>query len=302
MADPSRSPKKISVPEMGEALGRSGYLLESRIERVLRSARFDVEPSWTYPDPETRKARELDLVASCDMWLDRGSRFHWVGYEMFIECVNNAQPLVFFTRDDPDAKSNGDAVFVRGQPLGVNVNKKKEQRVPKFLKFEEFHHYARPKYATQYCSFAQKKGTTEWVALHDENHFLSLKKLDDAIWYCWEKTREEEAEPGQIDLTFMYPVVVLQGELLEVNPWSRRSTPRKTGHVRFTQTVIHDDEQYLLNVDVVTERSFRKYLRMLGDEYDEIYRRVALSGDVLIAAATCNLAEDEAAPPDEAKH
>jgi hypothetical protein len=50
---------KISKKEMTEAIKRSGYLLEQRIEPVLTEAGFYVQMNEGYLDPETGKAREL---------------------------------------------------------------------------------------------------------------------------------------------------------------------------------------------------------------------------------------------------
>jgi hypothetical protein len=54
MARQSDVPRKITAAEMTDALSRSGYLLESRVARMLRS-KWEIQPNWTYPDPETGK-------------------------------------------------------------------------------------------------------------------------------------------------------------------------------------------------------------------------------------------------------
>lgn len=290
---PRDPPKKISAAEMADALLRSGYLLESRVARVLRSIRYDVEPNWTYPDPETGKPRELDIYATGDQWLDRGRGgrgiYEEVGFELLIECVNNPQPVVFFTRDDASAKFNAGTIPCHGRPSWVKAKGGKEQRVTEFLKMQEFHRYCGAKYATQYCSFSQKKGSMEWMALHEDDHFLSFKKLDDALWHRFDEAEEEEEDAKDtreeaISLWFMFPIVVLEGELMEVSATSRRIRPRKTGHVRFSQTFIHDGDKYVTHIDVVTESSLRRFLRLLDEEFEEIYRRVHNAGDALEAA------------------
>jgi hypothetical protein len=53
----------ISKDEIADALRRSGYLIEYRIEDVLRGQGYHVSANTTYPDPITRKPRELDLSA-----------------------------------------------------------------------------------------------------------------------------------------------------------------------------------------------------------------------------------------------
>lgn len=245
-------------------------MLESRVARVLQSFHYEVEPNWTYPDPETGKPRELDIYATGDHWLDRGRGgrgiYEEVGFELLIECVNNPQPIVFFTRDDRAAKYDAGTIPCHGRPLFVNGKGGKEQRVAEFLKLQEFHRYCTPKHATQYCSFSQKKGSGEWMALHEDDHFLSFKKLHDALWHRFDEVFEEEdderenakvargASEEPISLWFMFPIIVLEGELLEIPATSRRIRPRKASRVRFSQTFIHDEEKYVTHIDVVTER------------------------------------------------
>ena len=292
MAKPIRQPRRITAPEMLDALARSGYLLESRIERVLRSIGYDVTPNWTYPDPDTGKSRELDAVGHTDRWMDRGGDpsnhvFHWLQYELFIECVNNPQPVVFFTRDEPDPHLNAWSIRYTGQPLEITTKPGESQRVPNLLKLEEFHHYCGRKYATQYCSFVQKKNSSDWMAFHEDDHHLTFKKLIDAIFYRYDQEDDDdEDEPTRdaVDLTFLYPIVVLEGDLLQVNPWARKLSPRKADHVRFSQSAIYDGQQYPFSIDIVTERSFRRFMRLLEREFEEIYRRMFDSFDILLAA------------------
>ena len=54
---------RISPEEMTDALNRSGYLLETRVEDALVEAAFTVEANTCYPDPLTGKSRELDIYA-----------------------------------------------------------------------------------------------------------------------------------------------------------------------------------------------------------------------------------------------
>ena len=55
--------KRISLEETKDALLRSGYLLEHRLETLLRQKDYYVETNEAYPDPETAKSRELDIYA-----------------------------------------------------------------------------------------------------------------------------------------------------------------------------------------------------------------------------------------------
>ncbi len=54
---------KISHDQIRDALKRSGYLLEYRIEQVLGRNGYAAFPNQAYPDPITGKSRELDISA-----------------------------------------------------------------------------------------------------------------------------------------------------------------------------------------------------------------------------------------------
>jgi hypothetical protein len=53
-------PLKISHDQIRDAVRRSGYLLEYRIEQVLGRYGYNVEANQAYPDPITGKSRELE--------------------------------------------------------------------------------------------------------------------------------------------------------------------------------------------------------------------------------------------------
>src|SRR3989442_424591 len=53
----------ISHADAKDALLRSGYLLESRVEAALRRSDYYVQANASYQDPLTAKSREFDLFA-----------------------------------------------------------------------------------------------------------------------------------------------------------------------------------------------------------------------------------------------
>src|SRR5690348_2889546 len=88
----------INLAEAKDALIRSGYLLESRVEAVLRDFPYYVQANASYSDPETGKSREYDLYA---MGAHKAGPAE-TDYQftvLLIECVNNPQPLVLLTKE-----------------------------------------------------------------------------------------------------------------------------------------------------------------------------------------------------------
>ena len=88
----------ITHQEAREALQRSGYLLEGRLEQLLRRRGHYVETNAPYPDPITGKTREIDLYAMAAEKAGPGE-YDYFFQVVLVECINNPQPLVLFTKE-----------------------------------------------------------------------------------------------------------------------------------------------------------------------------------------------------------
>ena len=103
----------VSTKQMKDVIQRSGYLLEQRVERVFAEEGFKVLTNPVYPDPETGKTREIDIVAfSVNGVFDKG--FNAILPVLLCECENNSQPIVFFTKKPPLTWLHDEEVKVSG--------------------------------------------------------------------------------------------------------------------------------------------------------------------------------------------
>lgn len=184
-AKPSGSPRaqaqvmpkeKISLDEAKDALLRSGYLLETRLETLLSKRAYFVEANGAYPDPETGKSREFDLYA---MGAHRAGpeELDFIFTILLLECINNPQPLVFLTKTSQIGFLHHEDAKMAGLPLKFPDKKHRNEweSISDFLRMSTYHHYCRGRVATQFCSFVKKKNSQEWMATHDEEHFDALK-------------------------------------------------------------------------------------------------------------------------------
>jgi hypothetical protein len=74
-------------------LVETGYPLEMQVAAILRRARFHVWQSDFYVDPETKDAREIDVLA---IYPDRGGK-RWIEMDFSIECKKSSgKPWVLF--------------------------------------------------------------------------------------------------------------------------------------------------------------------------------------------------------------
>ena len=80
----SSAGRKVSRGELREALRRSGYLLESRVDTVLRTHKYAVSANQVCLDPITGKAREFDIL---------NARVRHSGNRLARWCVDNVSIL-----------------------------------------------------------------------------------------------------------------------------------------------------------------------------------------------------------------
>jgi hypothetical protein len=82
------------IPKVRERLEKQGFSLEMRTASAFRAAGFEVRQSSHYIDPETGKAREIDVLAiHPDFWGVVNIRF-------IVECKSSKHPWVLLNSPD----------------------------------------------------------------------------------------------------------------------------------------------------------------------------------------------------------
>jgi hypothetical protein len=262
--------KSISRPQIRDALTRSGYLLESRVEATLRKSHFFVAANTSYLDPVLEKSREIDIYAQGLVGYDPNDPKPPLPAQrvvLIIECVNNPQPLAFLTKEQQSpVLSYQDVKLIETPP--------KEER---FVPFREYvdrfkdHHYCSGRIATQFCSFRLKKQKRdEWVALHEDDQFDCLRSLCVATDYFFRRDLaayrplppEAPNRNALRDLSLYFPVLVLQGDLLEVVPRKRSVGVTRRSHLKYRRSEILDGKRVSFQIDVVREQALEQYLSL----------------------------------------
>jgi hypothetical protein len=269
--------KKISLQETKEALLRSGYLLEHRLETLLRKRGYYVEANESYPDPETGKSRELDIYAINAVKAGPAER-DFIFSVLLAECINNPQPIAFMTKYPQVGFLHHQEVRVAGLPAKIPSanNYRSSDSLPEYLAMEKYHHYCKGRVSTQFCSFTEKKrqGSIEWMASHEDHHFDSFRKLAAAVDYHSSEHFKNWRFGGKefVNLEFYYPLLVVQGELLDVRQGrdSLRVTP--TNHIQYRMSLSLGQKQRTYQIDVVTERHFTRYLKLVDAELSRTAR------------------------------
>lgn len=270
--------KIITIDEMKQAIKMSGYLIEQRAERIFKEAGYYVETNPVYLDAESGKSREFDIRAISARSINREER-DFIFPVIICECINNAQPIVFFVKESPIAFLYGYEVKVSGIPVKF-WRKDGYINFSDFIGLEKFHHYCKGKFSTQYCSFKKVKNRSEWIACHDDEHHNTLdsliKALEHEISEHYDKlVIPDEPDEERINIQIYYPLIILEGELYEAELKNKDIELRKVNHIQFRKEVysrsINERETY--QIDIITEDYLQGFLEVIEWEIDKIKRK-----------------------------
>lgn len=285
---------KIEDDQIIDALGRSGYFLESRVLQILADKGYKNFPNETYPDPHTDKSREIDIYAESQRITENIELNHHLHFEyqfrIVIECINNAQPVAFFKRPDKEPRT------IFGKFFYSKVERElKESGHSEFEPSHQFDdyttrskhfHYNQTNRYTQYCSFSQKKGgNKEWMASHPDALHDTFNKLfsyserkNETIkaWLPWSPWRND------VVTILIFPLVVLQNDLMEVSQSNEDVNIRRVDHAVFDFKTTSESMDGLL-IDVVTEEYLSTYLGLVEGGVKELKNRIVktyLQGEI----------------------
>lgn len=268
---------KITHDQIRDAIQRSGYLLEYRLEQVLRRRFYMVEPNQAYPDPITGKSRELDIAAMTAENLD-GDWNDILFPRLLIECINNPQPMAFFTKEAMASTAHVYDFKLSGFPVKMD-EKGHWKHLSAFLDMQEYHHHCKGKIATQYCSFTSKKNKNglEWLAQHETAHFDSFSKLCFALNHEMdEHVQVKFGKRGKetINLQMYYLILVVSGELMDISPTKNELKVLSTDHIHYVQSYVSKGKEQRYHIDVVTEKYFPRLLKKIEAEVDDTAKRI----------------------------
>jgi len=267
----------ISTKQMRDAIQKSGYLLEQRIEPILAEEGYYVQTNPVFPDPDTGKSREIDISAlSATRIYKKG--YNFVFPVLLCECENNSQPVVFFTKESPISFMHHEQVKVSGIPVQF-WQEDGYVSLSEFTGMEKFHHYCKGAIATQYCAFQLKKDKSSWVALHNEEQHDTFDSLVKALDYEIAKHFDGWSLPDRVDeegvnVQIYYPLVILQGSLYSAILKNNQLALRKSKHIQFRKELFlpRTNEVETYQIDAITEEYLPDYLRIIHSEIERVKR------------------------------
>lgn len=300
MCPDTQETNAISLIQMRDAIQRSGYLLEQRIEPILLEEGYYVETNPIFPDPDTGKARETDISALSARSVYKKD-YGFIFPSLICECENNAQPIVFFTKKTLMPYLCQEDIKTSGIPVQFWI-KDGYESFADFTGLGKFHHYCMGEIATQYCTFQfTTKGNRDkkWLAFHNEAQHQTFESLLKALDYEISRHFDSWVIPDDIneehvDIMVYYPLLILQGDLYSASLQNKRLSLKKSKHIRFRKQFIstntREPEPY--QIAVITEDYLPSYLQIIDSEIEKIRKifqrkksRVLLSIEKIVEEA-----------------
>ena len=277
MPQAQQNPITISTKQMREAIKRSGYLLEQRIEPILAEEGYYAQTNTAFLDADTGKSREIDISALSGFQVFKKG-IDFIFPFILCECENNAQPVVFFTKESIISFMHHEQVKVSGIPVKF-WQKDGWVSLSEFTGMEKFHHYCKGSIATQYCTFQFKKDKTSWFALHNEEQHDTFNSLIKAVDYEMAKHFDGWSLPDKLDdeginINIYYPLLILQSGLYSATLKNKELTLRKSKHIQFRKERLlpRTNEVETYQIDVITEEYLADYLKIINSEIEKTIR------------------------------
>ena len=267
----------ITIDEMKNAICKSGYLLEQRLEAKLNAYGFYTIANDIYSDPITDKNREIDLV-SRKFYFQNGMTCK-IHLYISMECKNNSVPIVFFENTQIPEIFHNSYIKYSGLPQLIYSPKKTQARlIDDFLRFSKIKNKINTPICSQYCSFHKKNNNSNYIALHQEEHNDAFNKLIDYI--IFKRNRHHQILKNQlkqkhtfIDLSFYLSALIFQGDIYISSVNSQDLELNKIDHILFRRNTIDNNESDMYLIDVMTESYFNKYVNKLEKIFKQIVER-----------------------------
>lgn len=215
---------EITSNDIKEAIKKSGYLFEQQVSQVVSNIGLcgSVSTNWNYPDDETGKSREIDIMAgysqtfASHLPLNKNERIYDNLEVVFLfECKNNFHPVVFFSRE---GQKSGGSRIVTGTPQKLSGS---------FLwggdLAEELAKKPRRWIATQYAQVQEAKKSAKNLGnklmfTHEGYHESINGLIKAANFYSKQhnaKITKSHLINERIQLCVIFPIIVLGGDFYE---------------------------------------------------------------------------------------
>jgi hypothetical protein len=277
---------RLTVAQIRESLERSGYLMEQRIAPSLEQQGYFVTRNLEYEDPDTGKSREIDLHALRVVLLSRPRLQDLLTQTVIASCKNNHLPIVLFTYSNP-LRGIIEVMEIPKVGFPLTVKTKDEiESIESFLNLGRSHHfYGASHVARQYCRIKETKAGTQatYMADHGElqSDIDSLIRAVNAEILDFKQDpeylrefRSSHSSENDINLNFIYPVVILAGDMYDCRQTRKGVTIKPSNHILFVREVKSRSIKGEFCVDFIRESYLGRYLAHIDLEFEFIEKRM----------------------------
>ncbi len=249
----------ISKEQIKVALESSGYLLEDRVNKILKKQEWQTVPNSRFKDIKTQVEREMDIVAFKNI-NDIDENNDQLNSTLLIECMNNKEPIAYFENLQKNPN--------RFASLNFNVFNKSFGDILYWAQ-QELNDKNKIIYSSQYCGFQKvqkliKEHNDGWIATHPDNKHDSTSSLFQYIKYHIDQFKDFKSLPGHITGFYYRPIIIFQGELLSIQQ-NEELTIKEVNRIKFQIPKTDNNGRYFL-IDVIKEDYFPEYLELIKTE------------------------------------
>jgi len=237
-----------------DALQRSGYLFESEISKKLTDNSFFVESNAVIIDKYSRKSREIDLIAEYHNFQKTNHEDRCSCTIKFVfEIKNTNSPLLLLTEYQHSPIVEAWDVFKELLTIPSHLSYYNDKIRENLLDNDESLY-------TQYCSFQEKKGSKELMALHPDNIHSGLQKI---VQYCEEHVRYEHGDTDYLRHFIYLPVLLISEDLYELKIEDSIPKIYKTEEASLIYNYHQDDEPKACLIKIITKNGFNDFMQKM---------------------------------------
>jgi hypothetical protein len=265
--------KKPTVAQMLGALRDAGYLFQNGIVLELEAAGYSVMPDYSFPDRDTGKLLEIDISATKRRSVRGDDREPRIYTKVLASCRDNANPLVFFTRDnDNTLRPATTHLPINGVPFGwpfsvADPGRGIRTRSLRLLQ-EHDHRLTAPRVSSQFCAVMSADGSEELTAESEGLNHELLVPLIKAMRYKGDPA--QNPHPGALDVELIYPLVILSDEMYECAADADRHDLARKKHVVVYRKYRSAKIKGVFTIDVIARSFLGRYRKLIEAESERV--------------------------------
>ena len=285
----NKLPPGVALSDIDDSVTKSGYPLQLVISELLRSA-FSLQHEWSFIDQETKKVRNMDILASKYLW-------DFTNYEtrvrpelnLIIECKQSELPYVFFiTPTNPTGTMTPDICGLNSNEIEIDTDDDLSTWTYPITEAINLNKHDFISKVIPCITFSKSVRTSKGIELSGSNAYNSIiHPLIKAIDYYKELKKPSSTEVyfdchyvqgiGVLDAPMICSRTVGEYNKIFFSPWVRlyRNLPIEKKNSFQTPK--------LCAIDIVHKNFFHEYIKIHLIPYAEYFSKQIIKHSQIIA-------------------